>query len=393
MNQLFLTLRTAWSLVWGLAWVAALHPLWRTRRADSLWVIGGHRGRIYGDNSAAVEAEARRQGKSIVWIANGALARQLKEQGVSVLERQSFAARRTISRASLLIYSHGEDDLDLQLILLRGRTATRAYLDHCMCTLKAGGMTEPSLLRAPAPVRAFRSWLLTRWDYVLCASEEVRRNFALAYPMNPLTPDRARLHGGAHLDAWQKGLDEQPHKRIYWFPTFRETTSARQRLDHIIQSVTENARLRTWLTNSGYELWIGAHINDSRPVPKLSAPFRFAGLATLTEDVRGSELLISDYSGIVYDFLLLERPQILFAFDLDDYQKRRHLFGDYRARDFALHPRTVDELVELLVSESFRAEDLTKKAKAHRELSLPPKAESYARLSVLELESIEAHSH
>lgn len=385
MSQLFSLFRALWSFLWGLWWVLLLHPLFRLRTPSSVWVIGGHRGRHYGDNSAAVEAEARRQGKEIVWVANPTLAEQLRAQGIRAVDRHSWKARKAISTAGLLIYSHGEDDLDLLLILLRQRTAPRVYLDHCMCTLKAGGMTDPTLLSTAWPLRSVRTWLLTRWDYVLCASEEVRKNFYQCYPMNPLSPDRARLGGGAHLDDWQKGLESEVKRQIYWFPTFRETPQGRSQLHAVIETVTQDARLRDWLERNSYRLLIGTHVNAKEAPPNLSEPFSLSPLHSLTEDARQSELLISDYSGVVYDFLLLERPQILFAFDLSDYTKRRHLFGKYEERDFALHPRTPEQLVQMLISEAWRDPLLRKRASAHRLRSLPQAAQSYARLSVLEL--------
>jgi CDP-glycerol glycerophosphotransferase (TagB/SpsB family) len=109
----------------------------------------------------------------------------------------------------------------------------------------------------------------------------------------------------------------------------------------------------------------------------------------LTADVTASELLISDYSGVVFDFLMLERPQILFAFDLAEYKKHRHLFGDYDALDFALHPRTTEALVDDLVSGRWQDPRLSEAASARRKLSLPPDVESYARRSLTALDEIE----
>lgn len=388
MSRIYSFSRAVWSLIWGVFWIAVLHPYFRRVAPGSHWVIGGHRGRHYGDNSAAVEAEARRQGKQIFWLANPELSGQLGELGVATLVRHSWAARKAISRASLLIYSHGEDDLDLLQILLRGRTAPRIYLDHCMCTLKAGGMTEPTLLAAPWPIRKVREWLLTRWDYVLCASEEVRRNFHECYPMNPLSKERARLSGGAHLDEWQKGREFPPKRQIYWFPTFRESAAARARLLATIEAVVSDAHLKTWLEANSYRLFVGTHINSGEKALCLKEPFVLAQLESLTRDVRESELFISDYSGIVYDFLMLERPQILFAFDLEDYTKRRHLFGRYEDRDFALHPRTAAELIEMVTTEKWRDPKLAERATAHRLRSLPAPTESYAKASVDELGAI-----
>ncbi len=392
MTRLSSLLYAFWSLCWGLVWVTILHFLWRRKAEQPLWVIGGHRGRHHGDNSAAVEAEARRQGKTVIWVANGPLIERLRAEGLTVVRRQSWGARLAISRASALIYSHGEDDLDLQLILLRGRTAPRIYLGHSLSLMKAGGVTEPALARAVAPVRAFRTWLVTRWDFVLCASEEERENFRLCYPMNPVGHGHSGLGGGAHLDEWQIGARSSPKKQIYWFPTFRESKSANELLATTLKEVVSSEGLKSWLVDRGYTFLIGTHINAKSPIREISPPFEIASLSRLVSDVRSSELLISDYSGVLYDYLLLERPQILFAFDFDTYTKRRVLYGDYEARDFALHPRTTSELIHDIVTERWRDEALQRAARRHRLASLPPPAESYARISVEEIAKLTAGS-
>jgi hypothetical protein len=315
---------------------------------------------------------------------------RLGRDGLTVVARQSWAARRAISKASVLIYSHGEDDLDLQLILLRGRTAPRIYLGHSLSLMKAGGVTEPALARAIAPVKAFRTWLVTRWDFVLCASEEERENFKLCYPMNPTDHRRALLGGGAHLDEWQIGARTPPKKQIYWFPTFRESEEDKTRLAETIAAVVGSPELRKWLVDHDYSFLIGSHINARKSTEDFAPPFFVAPLSRLVSDVRSSELLISDYSGVLYDFLLLERPQILFAFDFDAYTKKRVLYGDYQSRNFALHPRTTPELVDDIVSERWRAETLRIAANHHRTKSLPPPAESYARISVEEIARLTA---
>ena len=43
-----------------------------------------------------------------------------------------------------------------------------------------------------------------------------------------------------------------------------------------------------------------------------------------------SDLLITDYSSIFFDYLLLDRPMIFFAYDLDAYlEKDRDMYFDY----------------------------------------------------------------
>jgi CDP-glycerol glycerophosphotransferase (TagB/SpsB family) len=102
----------------------------------------------------------------------------------------------------------------------------------------------------------------------------------------------------------------------------------------------------------------------------------------LVEDASQSELLISDYSGIVYDFLLLERPQVHFVFDLNDYLSRRALFTRHRDMHFALQVESLDELLDCLTSEAWRSPDLVEAARRERERCLPERTTDFAQRSV-----------
>ena len=43
-----------------------------------------------------------------------------------------------------------------------------------------------------------------------------------------------------------------------------------------------------------------------------------------------SDVLITDYSSVIYEYSLLERPMIFFAYDLDTYSATRGMHKDYR---------------------------------------------------------------
>lgn len=371
----------AWSIFWAPLWLLFLHPWWRRRQEKELWVVGGHRGRNYADNAGAVHAEARRQNRQAVFIARRELALRLKKEGVSVLLQGSFAARRAISQARALIYSHGEDDLDPLMILLRGRTCARVYLGHSLSLMKGGGVTDPTLVAASQPKKAILTWLITDCDLFLYSSEPEKKNFSLCYPQH-----RSKLisGGGAHLDSWFLGATLPVKKRIFWFPTFRDTKAANALLRQQIKEVLANRRLKDWLEEHGYEFVLGLHINSAGDGQggELKPPFRQAKAESLVDEIRQSALLISDYSGVVFDFLALERPQVLFAFDLLDYQKTRFLLADYSSLNFALHPRSVDEFVNCLVEGRFMDPSLQEKAREARSHYLPAGGEHFARASI-----------
>lgn len=57
--------------------------------------------------------------------------------------------------------------------------------------------------------------------------------------------------------------------------------------------------------------------------------------------LRISDYLITDYSGIMFDYSLLEKPVICFAYDLSKYSENRGLYVNYK--DFIPFPICVDE--------------------------------------------------
>lgn len=346
-------------------------------------MVSGHRGRLYADNAAAVEAEARAQGRKVIWIANAALLSTLKERGVHCLRRHSFAARRAISQAPVLIYSHGEDDLDIILLLLRGRTGLRVYLNHSLNFLKAGGVLDPQFRELPAWLRALKKWLITDCDAFLVSSNKEREHFEKSYPMHK---HKMHLSGGAHLDAWCEASRAPTKKQIYWFPTFRETRQASRRLHEEVTKITNSPRLKAWLLAQGYEFLIGTHVNGAMGAREathpLSPPFFAAPLSQLASDIRESEVFISDYSGMIFNVLFLERPILLFPFDLADYLRGRSLYVDYPDLDFACQAHSAEQLIEQITSEAWRAPELAETARQRRVTWLPEAHGKFATESV-----------
>jgi CDP-glycerol glycerophosphotransferase len=63
-----------------------------------------------------------------------------------------------------------------------------------------------------------------------------------------------------------------------------------------------------------------------------------------------SDLLISDYSSIFFDYAILKRPMLCFDYDYDRYEKERGMYFDIRG--YLPHANNEDEMLELIKSES-----------------------------------------
>jgi CDP-glycerol glycerophosphotransferase len=320
---------------------------------DAPWVIGGHSGRVYTDNAAALHALLVALGRPVIWIASDrALLRSLRARGVRVLRRNSWQARLALERAPVLIYSHGISDLDHVLPRVLRLRGLKIHLNHSLNQLKMPRRPPPASLSKMQQKSASR---IDQFDYLLASSERERLNFLQSFPG---AEERIVLGGGAHLDPYMHARTRAPGRSLVYFPTFRETKAASMRLEGQIAQLSQHPKLRAWLAQEDYQLLIVSHVN--RPArahdePQLpDAHVRIVDPADVLTSVLQAALLISDYSGILCDFLVLDRPTIFFAFDKADYLEVRSLYVDYDAFAYGPQAGTVDQLVELIVSGEFR---------------------------------------
>lgn len=91
-------------------------------------------------------------------------------------------------------------------------------------------------------------------------------------------------------------------------------------------------------------------VKERPAIPAGSKDFAFdvTDILTIEELLCVCDLCISDYSSLVFEYSLFERPMIFFAHDLEDYFDWRGFYYDYKS--FVPGPivRTTDELIEVL---------------------------------------------
>lgn len=338
----------------GAALTRALAPLYRGVRARGThpWVIGGHRGRLYADNAAALHARAVAEGQSIVWIASRPLADELAARGLEVRVRDSLAARLAILRAPVALTSHGDDDLDTYALLFRRAVGLRVHLNHAMNHLKAGQWYRLGADR----LRGLRRWVFARgvvyFDWLLASSRLEAEHFGLSFPDR-----RGRIlpeGGGAHIDKFPPLRTAPTDRTVLWFPTFRENVEAERRVDAAIAEVIRHPDLLAWLAREDRTLVVCRHVNAARrPVGQAAGPpperIRFADPAELGALLERASCLVSDYSSVAVDWLVTDRPAIFFPFDLDDYRGTRRFYIPYEDWHYGPLVTSAQALVDLLV--------------------------------------------
>jgi len=349
-------IRGVWAVVSFFATVPWLLPAALLVRGGSRpWVFGGHRGRLRLDNAAALhEHLLANTAQPVIWVTDSPrVIGWGAARGATVLRRNSLRARWAILSAPVLVYSHGDGDLDTLLILLRRVLGFRVYVNHSMNYLKAGELMLPVFERARGLRRAVLAWAQTDYDLCLASSELEARNFERSYPHK-----RGAIvtGGGAHLDAVIRGRTAPREPVVFYFPTFREEAAGRAGLERVLRELAGSERLKDWLRDAGLRLVVGGHVNAA-DAASAGGLFELASAERLGELLLSCEIFVSDYSGMLFDALALDKPIVYFPFDLEEYLRRRRLYADYAEVACGPLARTAEELVDILSSGRWRLTD------------------------------------
>ena len=73
-----------------------------------------------------------------------------------------------------------------------------------------------------------------------------------------------------------------------------------------------------------------------------------------------TDLLITDYSSSIYEFSLMRKPMLFYAFDKDQYLKERGFHRDYEACAPGKIVYTFDDMMEAIQKEDFEFEKVEK---------------------------------
>ena len=81
-----------------------------------------------------------------------------------------------------------------------------------------------------------------------------------------------------------------------------------------------------------------------------------------------SDIMISDYSSAFFEFGILERPEVCFAYDLEEYEKHRGFYMDLNELPCKID-RTEDDVINHIKNMNFEEE--SKKVKCFKKKYTP----------------------
>jgi CDP-glycerol glycerophosphotransferase (TagB/SpsB family) len=348
--------RILWQLLYALSRVVPREP--------RLWAFGSWHGTRFADNAKWLFVHtALRPGKVVrpVWISkSAAVVAAVRAEGFEAHHATSLKGLWLSLRAGVYLYDAAVDDVSywasngaLLVNLWHGIALKQIERDieqrgHSRWKAYHGGVAERLVARFKAP------WTCLAPDVVIGTSEETAAVFARAfgvdaaevpvtgYPRNDVLLGDCRHAVGCdqRLIARVQAARDDGLRVLCYMPTFRDTSGSGRALP------LEWAELDRYLRDRGAVMLLKLHSHDSAALPDLSAMPSLIPVAS-GEDVypllRLTDVLVSDYSSVYFDFLLLDRPILFYAYDLERYSTAdRGLYYDYRevtpgplARDFA----------------------------------------------------------
>ena len=193
-------------------------------------------------------------------------------------------------------------------------------------------------------------------DYLFITSDNYKNDFKEAFQI-----DEKKIYplGMARLDFFAPKIKEK--KIILYAPTFRET--------HKYNNVFKYFDVKKFLIElSEYIILLRLHpkmyqfgLEDKlmEDVLKLDNVYDLTDYESIEELMLISDILITDYSSLMVEYTILNKPIVLFAYDLDNYlENERGFYIDYKKDVPGTIVKTTDELIRTIKNKDFSTERL-----------------------------------
>lgn len=318
------------------------------RKDKNVWVFGAMRGQQYTGNAKYLfEYVNQHTDIQAIWISkNSALVSELCEKGFQAYRESSYKALHYASRAKIAVITHRgnrkESDLPFQAFtrktkiiqLWHGIPLKKIAYDDTLFSFKHDEGSLKWKLKC-----LLKNTFFPFLDYVnspsliLALSDETRDIFYKAFRVQSRDvqitgyPRNDMLHNVAQVE------ESRAIKKVIYMPTFRGSESSK--FDLFLQYGFDVRKLDRFLHDEKMTLDIKLHPFNSPSGELLLQLEKAANISLLDYDdiyeILGDyDLLITDYSSVYFDYLLLDRPVIFAPFDQGDYMKKdREFYFDY----------------------------------------------------------------
>ncbi|WP_456405800.1 CDP-glycerol glycerophosphotransferase family protein [Caldithrix abyssi] len=360
-------------LLYPLYWISKL-----TRRSADIWLFAPMN-HAFLDNAKYLFLHVTQHHPEIkaFFVSEKAeLIQYLKEQNLPVLDKWSLKAFYYGLIAKFYLISAYVDDINfwtsggaVVFNLWHGIPLKKIEFDI------STGLLAKRYQKRSWYNRIFKPYFYRRPDFVLSTSQEVSRLFASAFRVSPT---QCPPLGYPRTDIFFKSKEEiKKHIQQYeskalnallkqiaayervilYMPTWRDDRqNFMQKAFPNVEQLNDALKLKNAL------LLIKLHPNDSslKTFRDLSHIKTMPAKIDLYPFLPFTDGLITDYSSIYFDYMLLKKPIIFYPFDLEEYLRNREMYFDYQETlpgpvvgDFGALLEVVASIESLTINEKY----------------------------------------
>jgi len=300
---------------------------------ENLLIFGAHQGEAFIGNTKYLFLYLNEfSDYECIWVSRSKeVVRELSEKGFNSLYAFTFKAFSKLRKAREVFITHGIGDV----LPIKFSKKTKLIFTWHGNPIKKVGFDSPTI-KDNRYDRKVLGILSKDISYMFVSSEDEKRKMETAYRV---PSERIIVTGYARHDFLcnrtneeinifkeRLGVPKEFKNIILYGPTFREEKIAKMPF-----SKTNMIELDNFLKESNSILIFKAHPGVSEiatiDLDNIVIPDSYLDPQEL---LLASDVLISDYSSIMFEFLLTgNKPVISFPYDLEFYQKERGLYYDY----------------------------------------------------------------
>lgn len=311
-------------------------------------VFESHMGRQYGDSPRAIYEEARRRGLRLRCYWSYASSPEGFPEDARLVRRWSWSYLTALARAEYWVDNQGFPQK-----VGKPRRTTYIQTWHGSA-YKRMGADEARVKMLNAAARRRLQQAVDRFDHFLVRGEHDVRTLGRAYrlPGEKLMrvgyPRNDRLAGGAAPDAElaaQLGLTDGRQVVLY-APTFRGDAGGKARKAQLLLDVERFAERFA----DEKVLLVRSHYLERVTLPGTvrGDVVDVSGRHDVTAVLGLADVLVTDYSSVMFDYVLLDRPMVFYTPDLREYTTQRGSYFDLREHAPGPLAETEDDLFRVL---------------------------------------------
>ena len=315
-----------------------------TNRDNSVWLIGENRGEAVGDNGVWFYRYCREKAKdvSVYFVINKNSAfRRVFLKDKNCLVYGSLRHALIFHTARVVLFTHTIRDVStVEMFSVFGRRKFKVYLHHGVLGYKKLNKKYLKNLR-----------------YVDLFTIGMPHEFEIAKNEMGVDPDKLQVTGYARFDNLFSKPEESIGSRVVSVMlTHRNYLSGKLKGSSYLQSVNlflDSARLHGVLEKYDVVLYFILHKEVDRERIFFSSGSGRVRVfkneeVVVSEVIKISDFLITDYSSVAWDFFYLKKPVIFFNLDSDSYLQDSGCYVNIVESQLGGVVNNVDDLIECI---------------------------------------------